>query len=239
MPLFGSKHNKNNDNLATGTAETTTGGGRHHHQNLNDGVANYPSAATGTGMGPGNNTTYPTDHQGQGMGSQGMGMPTGQQGYGGANLGQGQYGQGQQGQSGHGMTGQGFNNDNHGTGGLGAGSAPGAGGAGIPSTNTVNHGGNNTGGAGTRLTGKVESAIGSLVGSSALKAKGLQKEQETNAIKMQGDELAEAERLEREALMRRERAVGHGAHPANSQLGGGNLGGGGGGAGVGGGSGAY
>lgn len=60
------------------------------------------------------------------------------------------------------------------------------------------------------MTGKVESAIGSMVGSNALKAKGLQKEQESNAVKLQTSELAEAERLEREAMMRRERAVGHG-----------------------------
>lgn len=73
------------------------------------------------------------------------------------------------------------------------------------------------------MTGKVESALGSMVGSSALKAKGLQKEQEANAVKLQGRELAEAERLEKEALMRRERAVGHGAHPANSQLGAGSV----------------
>lgn len=33
---------------------------------------------------------------------------------------------------------------------------------------------------------------------------------EANAIKLQSSELAEAERLEREAMMRRERAVGHG-----------------------------
>ena len=63
---------------------------------------------------------------------------------------------------------------------------------------------------GQRLTGKVESALGSLVGSTALKEKGAQKEQEANTIKLQGRELAEAERLEAEALMRRERAVAHG-----------------------------
>ena len=33
-------------------------------------------------------------------------------------------------------------------------------------------------------------------------------------------ELAEAERLEREAMLRRERAVAHGAHPDNRHLGG-------------------
>jgi hypothetical protein len=73
------------------------------------------------------------------------------------------------------------------------------------------------------MTGKVESAMGTMLGSSALKAKGLQKEQEVNSVKLQGSELAEAERLEREALMRRERAVAHGAHPANGALGAGHY----------------
>ncbi len=66
------------------------------------------------------------------------------------------------------------------------------------------------GGIGTKLTGKVESAIGSALGSNALKEKGLEKEREANALNLQSSELAEAERLEREAVMRRKRAVGHG-----------------------------
>jgi hypothetical protein len=80
-----------------------------------------------------------------------------------------------------------------------------------------------------RTIGKVESAIGSLIGSDSLKAKGQQKEgyviyrkqifsstdafwifSSTNSLKFQGLEIAEAERLEQEALMRRERAVNHG-----------------------------
>lgn len=82
--------------------------------------------------------------------------------------------------------------------------------------------------SGHSLTGKVERTVGAMIGSSSLKAKGMQKEQyvmiptpntasltqvfyrEANSIKLQGAELAEAERLEREALMRRERAVAHG-----------------------------
>lgn len=71
-----------------------------------------------------------------------------------------------------------------------------------------------------RTIGKVESAIGSLIGSDSLKAKGQQKEGQTNSLKFQGLEIAEAERLEQEALMRRERAVNHGAHPAQAVLGG-------------------
>ncbi|KIK68728.1 hypothetical protein GYMLUDRAFT_36219 [Collybiopsis luxurians FD-317 M1] len=76
------------------------------------------------------------------------------------------------------------------------------------------------GGTGHSTTGKVEKAIGSVVGSNALKAKGMQKEMEANALKTQSAELAEAERLEREALLRRERAIAHGAHPENRHLGG-------------------
>jgi len=104
--------------------------------------------------------------------------------------------------------------------------AHGTGAAGIPPTGTLNDHNQSRGGVGTRMTGKVESAVGTMLGSSSLKAKGLQKEQEANSIKLQGQELAEAERLEREAMMRRERAVGHGAHPGNRHLGAGmNIGG--------------
>ncbi|KAF8893176.1 hypothetical protein CPB84DRAFT_1848652 [Gymnopilus junonius] len=94
---------------------------------------------------------------------------------------------------------------------------------GIPTSNVIGHGNHTSGGGGSKLTGKIESALGELIGSNALKNKGLKKQQEANASKVQSTELAEAERLEREALMRRERAVAHGAHPANSQLGAGNT----------------
>ena len=87
----------------------------------------------------------------------------------------------------------------------------------IPPTSAVSHG-SGGGSSGQRLTGKVESALGSLVGSTALKEKGAQKEQEANTIKLQGRELAEAERLEAEALMRRERAVAHGKLFLQAQL---------------------
>ncbi|KAI0631183.1 hypothetical protein C8Q77DRAFT_1159879 [Trametes polyzona] len=87
----------------------------------------------------------------------------------------------------------------------------------INADNTRTGGG---GGAGSRLAGKAERAAGTLVGSQALKERGFQKEQEAGAFKMQSAEIAEAERLEKEALMRRERAVAHGAHPDNRHLGG-------------------
>ncbi|KZT03782.1 uncharacterized protein LAESUDRAFT_728803 [Laetiporus sulphureus 93-53] len=83
--------------------------------------------------------------------------------------------------------------------------------------NTSNlHGGGGVRGA----EGRVEQKVGELIGSQALQAKGAEKEQEAQAFKAQSSELAEAERLEREAVMRRERAVAQGAHPANKQLGG-------------------
>jgi len=68
--------------------------------------------------------------------------------------------------------------------------------------------------------GASEKGVGSMVGSNAVKAKVMQKEMEAKALKSQSNELAEAERLEQEALARRERAVAHGAHPDNRHLGG-------------------
>lgn len=73
----------------------------------------------------------------------------------------------------------------------------------------------NSGSGSGRMTGKVEAAIGSAIGSHSLKAKGLQKQQEADALNRQTAELSEAERLENEARIRRERAVAHGAHPQN------------------------
>ncbi|KAK1234202.1 hypothetical protein PQX77_002628 [Marasmius sp. AFHP31] len=73
--------------------------------------------------------------------------------------------------------------------------------------------------SGSSMTGKMERKVGDLLGSKSLQAKGMQKEQEAQALKVQSSELAEAERLEREAVMRRERAVAHGAHPENKHLG--------------------
>ncbi|KAH9941752.1 uncharacterized protein BXZ73DRAFT_98142 [Epithele typhae] len=105
------------------------------------------------------------------------------------------------------------------------GSGSGVGGAGpnpnVPPVTHINAGvpGNAPSKSG-QLTGKAERAVGSLVGSQALKERGFMKEQEAGAFKMQSAEIAEAERLEKEALMRRERAVAHGAHPDNRHLGG-------------------
>ncbi|KAF9477952.1 hypothetical protein BDN70DRAFT_994572 [Pholiota conissans] len=79
-------------------------------------------------------------------------------------------------------------------------------------------------GSGGRLVGKIESTIGSIVGSDTLKAKGLRRENEANSVKIQRRELDEADRLEREAMRRRERTVAHGADPANAALGAGNPG---------------
>ncbi|KAF8162473.1 hypothetical protein K438DRAFT_1470103, partial [Mycena galopus ATCC 62051] len=102
-----------------------------------------------------------------------------------------------------------------------AGTGVGAGGAGtaIPPANTLNNQ-NQTHSGGGAITGKIEHAIGSIVGSKSLKAKGIQKEQEARGMKIQSQELAEAERLEQAAGARRERAVAHGAHPDNRHVGG-------------------
>ena len=94
-----------------------------------------------------------------------------------------------------------------------------------PGLAPVNHisqqpAGHERGGGAKAAAGKAERAIGGVIGSSALKNRGLEKEQEANAFKAQSAELAEAERLEREAMLRRERAVAHGAHPDNRHLGG-------------------
>lgn len=71
--------------------------------------------------------------------------------------------------------------------------------------------GQRSGGA-SATVGKIEHAIGTMVGSQSLKAKGLQKEQQAQAFKAQSAEISEAERLEHEASLRRERAVGFGTH---------------------------
>lgn len=95
--------------------------------------------------------------------------------------------------------------------------------------------------SGSSTSGKVERVVGTMLCSQSLKAKGAQKEQAAQAFQAQRAELTEAERLEKEASARRERAVAHGkcmkeslhaytdvsllmyllgAHPANIALGG-------------------
>jgi len=94
-----------------------------------------------------------------------------------------------------------------------------ANGVAIPASGAMNNG--STASAGERaFIGKLEHAAGTLLCSSNLKAKGLQKEREAEALKVQSAEISAAERLEQEAGGRRERAVAHGAHP--HILGGGN-----------------
>jgi hypothetical protein len=56
---------------------------------------------------------------------------------------------------------------------------------------------------------------GIAIGSNDIRNQLMEKEQELQAIKMQAAELAEAERLEQEAIQRRERAVGYGKIAAN------------------------
>lgn len=47
----------------------------------------------------------------------------------------------------------------------------------LPPTGALNNSNQTRGGSGSAVTGKVERTVGAMVGSSALKAKGLQKEQ--------------------------------------------------------------
>lgn len=61
------------------------------------------------------------------------------------------------------------------------------------------------------LVGKIEVAAGKVLHSAKLVQKGEIKLEQAQQIKVQGAELNEAERLENEAGLRRERAVNHGA----------------------------
>jgi len=81
----------------------------------------------------------------------------------------------------------------------------------IPATGATSKGAQSAGEK--AFVGKLEHVAGSILCSSTLKAKGIQKEQEAQAMKVQAAELGAAERLEKEAMMRRERAVAHGADP--------------------------
>ncbi|TFY60566.1 hypothetical protein EVJ58_g5059 [Rhodofomes roseus] len=66
---------------------------------------------------------------------------------------------------------------------------------------------------------RAEQHVENIVGAKAVRNQAGDKESEVNAIKAQSAELTEAERLEREAKMHRDRAVAGGAHPANQRLG--------------------
>ncbi|KAF8182027.1 hypothetical protein BJ912DRAFT_1061852 [Pholiota molesta] len=207
MPMFGSSKKHDNDTAVADIMDSnTTGGGRHHaaHPTNQAAMNDYPAA------GMANANTFGQTHPPSGPGGAH---------YTNTNF---QTGPGQHGQ--HAAFAQ---DDPYTAGGVGSAHHPG--GRGIPPTTGAldHHGagaaqsGPGSGGAGGRLAGKIETAIGTIVGSDALKAKGLQQEHAAAAVKLQGRELAEAER---EALVRRERAVAHGADPANSALGAGNPG---------------
>ncbi|GJE94801.1 hypothetical protein PsYK624_109750 [Phanerochaete sordida] len=104
-----------------------------------------------------------------------------------------------------------------------------AGAGGDPYANTVGNNdvapishlssGQHTGKA-SSTTGKIERIAGTVFCNQTLKVKGMQKEQAAQAHAAQRVELTEAERLEQEASIRRQRAVEHGAHPANRAVGG-------------------
>ena len=65
-------------------------------------------------------------------------------------------------------------------------------------------------GSGSSMTGKMERALGTMLCSRSLKNKGLEKERAAQAQQSQRAEILQAEKLEQEALVRRERAVAHG-----------------------------
>jgi len=79
--------------------------------------------------------------------------------------------------------------------------------------------GQRTGNA-SSTTGKIERIAGTVFCNQTLKVKGMQKEQQAQVHAAQSAEISEAERLEQEASIRRQRAVDHGAHPANRAVGG-------------------
>jgi len=85
----------------------------------------------------------------------------------------------------------------------------------------------------SKFGGKIQTAIGTMVGSESLRAKGMEKERfvffasldlartqqyithtnrEARTLNMQSSELAQAESLEREAQMHRDRAMGGGGY---------------------------
>ncbi|KAJ7800356.1 hypothetical protein B0H14DRAFT_1692402 [Mycena olivaceomarginata] len=203
MPMFGSSSNDNKLNK--------------HNQTTDLDGTGY---GTGTGAGLGRtHETYPATGMGVNegmMGEPGMGNTMGGRQHAGTHhhQGMGMHNEGM------GMGNDGMMADQqYGAGGMGAGTGT----TGIPPSTNINSQ-HRSGGGGGAMTGKIEHVVGSLVGSKSLKAKGIQKEQEARGLKIQSQELAEAERLEHEAGIRRERAVAHGAHPDNRHVGG--LGGG-------------
>jgi len=70
--------------------------------------------------------------------------------------------------------------------------------------------------------GKIEKAVGTVLCSTTLKQKGLQKENNAAALMQQSQNIAVAENLEAQAAMHRGNAVGLGAHPQHAVAGGQN-----------------
>ncbi|TDL25115.1 hypothetical protein BD410DRAFT_896084 [Rickenella mellea] len=226
MPLF--KHN--HDNIATDPSLPPAGANTGYGTTgQNTGVG---PAGTGMGTGHHHGLGHNTNTTGTGMTGQNAGMGTGA---GGGPLTGGAAGAGGAGVGTAAGTGSAMHQNPM----YQSPNVPMADGAAMPAgthagvtTGTDKHGNpiqptHNThsgGSGGKALTGKIEHAVGTMIGSESLKAKGLAKEQEANALKAQSAELSQAERLEAEALARRERAVAHGAHPDHKHLGGHNPG---------------
>jgi len=96
-----------------------------------------------------------------------------------------------------------------GAGAVGAGAGTGAGTGGTHSSNITTSSGKSP--STQAFIGKVEHAVGTVLGSESMKAKGIAKEQEAMAVKGQQRELSEAERLEAHAGLARDRANQHAA----------------------------
>jgi hypothetical protein len=226
MPLFGKHHDKNTVDAAHNQPGTTNPAYVPGATGTGTGVG-QGTYAPGTGIGHDNyatgHTTAPGGTAAYGHNTDGMtgaGGMSGQDAYGADNL----AGRGAHNVTGpnvgthpgaHGVHGAPGTTDPYGAAGVGNATIPHAG------TTTGPHSSTAAAGHPSSMAGKIEKAAGTLLGSNSLKTKGLQKEQEGNALKLQSAELSEAERLEREATMRRERAVAHGAHPEHRHLGGG------------------
>ncbi|KAH6906851.1 hypothetical protein BKA70DRAFT_399555 [Coprinopsis sp. MPI-PUGE-AT-0042] len=205
MPLFGSKHKHDKEPAATSGLHTMGPASANHHDHTNTQVLKgdygVPTAVgSGAGLGlstnPGLLTGQPAgmaeaprrDHA-HGYAGDGTGLDS-------ATGAHGTHG----GMTSHGAQGL---DDTHGYRGN------------IPNT-TTGHTSSGGGATGTRMTGKIESAIGSAFNSESMKIKGLEKQREADLINKQGSELAQAEGLEREAVMHRQRAEGLATHGEQS-----------------------
>ncbi|WVQ82054.1 hypothetical protein IAT38_004182 [Cryptococcus sp. DSM 104549] len=190
-------HHESNTHAGRNTALAAGGvGATQHHRNNNE--------INGTSHGP---LGHPT---GQGVTGTGTSTNMASDGYGGV------------GGTGTGTTGGGMTGAGTGAG-VGAGTAAGAGATGTHTGPAPLHGVNTTGAAPSAKAAnkldkksKMESTMGSLLCSSSLKQKSATHHAQADHMRMQASELTQAEKLEHEAGLRRQRAVGLGADPMHA-----------------------